>query len=155
MQVHVDVTNTWLEKERDGCGWQKQGEYWSRSLEKISWTERGSDVGYYLCLRKAGGKWVSLNERVSDRERETERGQEKAESCSEETGAIKKEHVFTVHINLGDVSSWICTRFSFLLDLLPCTPLSLDAGKPALVTAHCVVLGPLTPWLWQLVSAPC
>lgn len=36
---------------------------------------------------------------------QTEMGREKVESCSEETGAIKKEHVFTVHINLGDVSS--------------------------------------------------
>lgn len=91
-----------------------------------------------------------VNESVWMRECQTERGREKAQSCSEETGAIKKEHVFTEHINLGDVSSWICTRFSFLLDLL-----SLVTGKPAPVPARRVVLGPLTPWLWQLVSAPC
>lgn len=43
--------------------------------------------------------------REYEKEGEREGGREKLESCSKETGAIKKEQVFTVHINLGDVSS--------------------------------------------------
>lgn len=53
---------------------------------------------------------------------------EKSEGELEETGARKKEQVFTVHINLADVSSVLRTRLPFLCDLL----LSAALPEPAL-----------------------
>lgn len=137
-------------RRRDGYGWETE-----RVLEHKSWERSVEQREEVMLVNICVWGRLVVNESVWMRECQTERGREKVESCSEETGAIKKEHVFSVHINLGDVSSWICTQFSVLLDLLPCTLLSLVPGKPAPVTAHHVVLGPLAAWLWQLVSAPC
>lgn len=49
-------------------------------------------------------------------------GRERGEGESEETRACKKEQVFTVNINLGDVSSLFCTCLPFLCDLLLSAP---------------------------------
>lgn len=64
-------------------------------------------------------------------QRDAKRSQERE---LEETKACKKEQLFTVHINLGDVSSQPHTRISFLCDLLPCTgrgSSALGSAQPA------------------------
>lgn len=54
----------------------------------------------------------------------------------EEIRACKKEQLFTVHINLRVVSSRLCTRLSFLCDLLSCAALSRAAGRAGLALSR-------------------
>lgn len=49
---------------------------------------------------------------------------------------LKKEQLFTVYINLGDVSSQPHTRISFLCDLLPCTGRGSSASGSAQPAQH-------------------
>lgn len=72
-----------------------------------------------IVTEKAGRrdmKWQRKQVRQSDYAHE-KKGR-KREGEFEETRARKKEQVFTVHINLGDVSSLFCTWLPFLCDLL-------------------------------------
>lgn len=82
---------------------------WRRKPEEEMWDGREN-------------RWAS--QIIHTRQRQKLR---KGEGEFEETGACKKEQVFTVHINLGDVSSVLCTWLPFLCDLLLFAALSASA----------------------------